>query len=158
MLHVFSGLKTWFKTRRSTTDGPVFRLHYGFTTAMLAAFTAVLATRQYVGNPIDCVHTKDIDEDVLNTFCWIHSTYTMRSAFRKDIPHIYPGVGTAHWGRPNEEEDIKFYPYYQWVVFCLFLQVCTLTSNYFLNFLLESWRVRIACPSVFFRIPVHLRE
>ena len=40
---------------------------------------------------IDCVHTKDIPEDVLNTYCWIHSTYTIPSAFWKRIG----GQGTA---------------------------------------------------------------
>ena len=34
---------------------------------------------------LDCVHTKDIPEDVLNTYCWIHSTYTIPSAFWKRI-------------------------------------------------------------------------
>ena len=33
----------------------------------------------------DCIHTKDIPEDVLNTYCWIHSTYTIPSAFWKRI-------------------------------------------------------------------------
>ena len=41
--------------------------------------------------PSDCVHTKDIPEDVLNTYCWIHSTYTIPSAFWKRIG----GQGTA---------------------------------------------------------------
>ena len=41
--------------------------------------------------PSDCVHTKDIPEDVLNTYCWIHSTYTIPSAFWKRI-----GGRTAH--------------------------------------------------------------
>ena len=54
-----------------------FRLHYGATVTFLLAFSLIVTTRQYVGNPIDCVHTKDIPEDVLNTYCWIHSTYTI---------------------------------------------------------------------------------
>lgn len=73
------------------------------------------------GNPIDCVHTKDIPEDVLNTYCWIHSTYTLKSLYKKkagtEVP--YPGVGNSE----GKEIDRKVYKYYQWVCFCLFFQV-----------------------------------
>lgn len=76
---------------------------------------------KFPGNPIDCVHTKDIPEDVLNTYCWIHSTYTLKSLFKKkageQIP--YPGVGNSE----GKEIDRKVYKYYQWVCFCLFFQV-----------------------------------
>ncbi|KAK6636955.1 hypothetical protein RUM43_010619 [Polyplax serrata] len=77
--------RAWFKTRFRCTDGPIFRLHYRLTASCLIVFTVILAARQYVGNPIDCIHTKDIDEDVLNTFCWIHATYSMRNAFKKSV-------------------------------------------------------------------------
>lgn len=133
MFHIYSSLKSWFKIRYRRSDGSVFRLHYQITTSMLVLFTAILATRQYVGNPIDCIHTKDIDEDVLNTYCWIHSTYAMKYAFKKDVPRIYPGVATSRRDK-NSEEDIKLYPYYQWVVFCLFFQVCSPVSvNFWLH-------------------------
>jgi hypothetical protein len=84
------------------------------------AFSLIVTTRQYVGNPIDCVHTKDIPEDVLNTYCWIHSTYALKSMFLKktgkEVP--YPGVGNSE----GKLEDRKVYKYYQWVCFVLFGQ------------------------------------
>ena len=43
----------------------------------MLAFSIVVSASQYVGNPIDCIHTNDIPEDVVNTYCWIHSTYTI---------------------------------------------------------------------------------
>lgn len=135
MIHVFAGLKSWFKIRYRRCDGAVFRLHYQFTAATLIVFTAILATRQYVGNPIDCIHTKDIDEDVLNTYCWIHTTYTMRNAFKKGVPRTYPGVSSSRKDE-NSNENVKQYPYYQWVVFCLFFQV----GNIFLADLIFSWQ------------------
>ncbi|KOB69885.1 Innexin [Operophtera brumata] len=58
-------------------DSLAFRLHCGATTAALLAASAALTTRHLVGNPIDCIHTRDIPEDVLNTYCWIHSTFTV---------------------------------------------------------------------------------
>lgn len=98
---------------------------------MLIAFSLIVTTRQYVGNPIDCVHTKDIPEDVLNTYCWIHSTYALKSMFNKktgkEVP--YPGVGNSE----GKTDDRKIYRYYQWVCFCLFFQVkFRLQCNYLL--------------------------
>lgn len=120
MLDIFRGLKTLIKVTNIHIDSPVFRLHYTITVVMLFAFSLIVTTRQYVGNPIDCVHTKDIPEDVLNTYCWIHSTYTVKSAFDKKVGTQvpYPGVEKS-----TEEKDKKVYKYYQWVCFCLFFQV-----------------------------------
>ncbi|CAB4065961.1 inx [Lepeophtheirus salmonis] len=87
--------------------------------AFLLSFSLIVTTRQYVGNPIDCVHTKDIPEDVLNTYCWIHSTYTIPSAFWKRI-----GIDVAHPGidKTIDPEERRYVKYYQWVCFCLFFQ------------------------------------
>lgn len=121
MLDIFRGLKNLVKVNHITTDSPVFRLHYSITVMVLMSFSLIVTTRQYVGNPIDCVHTKDLPEDVLNTYCWIHSTYTLKSLFRKkvgsEVP--YPGIGNSE----GKMHDRKTYKYYQWVCFCLFFQV-----------------------------------
>lgn len=124
MLDIFRGLKTLVKVSHVSIDSPVFRLHYSITVMMLMSFSLIVTTRQYVGNPIDCVHTKDIPEDVLNTYCWIHSTYALRSLFKKkigsDVP--YPGIGNSG-NSEDKTSDKKYYKYYQWVCFCLFFQV-----------------------------------
>lgn len=125
MLDIFRGLKNLIRVSHIHIDSPIFRLHYSITVLILIAFSLIVTTRQYVGNPIDCVHTKDIPEDVLNTYCWIHSTYTVTTAMNKkvgvDVP--YPGVETA-----KNDSDKKLYRYYQWVCFCLFFQVSTAKS------------------------------
>lgn len=120
MLDVFRGLKTLIKVSHVHIDSTIFRLHYTFTVMCLLAFSLIVTTRQYVGNPIDCVHTKDIPEDVLNTYCWIHSTYTIPSAFWKRI-----GIDVAHPGidKTIDPEERRYVKYYQWVCFCLFFQV-----------------------------------
>lgn len=67
---------------------------------------------------MDCC-CRDIPEDVLNTFCWIHSTFTVVDASRNiitDQAH-YPGV-LFTGSRP-----IRQVRYYQWVAFVLFFQV-----------------------------------
>ncbi|KAK9498434.1 hypothetical protein O3M35_003073 [Rhynocoris fuscipes] len=130
MLDVFRGLKNLIKVSNIRIDSPIFRLHYSITVMILVAFSLIITTRQYVGNPIDCVHSKDIPEDVLNTYCWIHSTYTIKSAFNKkvgsDVP--YPGVIKS---QGNRSEETKRYKFYQWVAFFLFFQVCTFIFFFF---------------------------
>lgn len=69
---------------------------------------------------------RDIPEDVLNTYCWIHSTYTVVDAFTKkqgsEVP--FPGIDNSmgHRGVPL---TIRHTKYYQWVAFTLFFQVST---------------------------------
>ena len=123
MLDVFRGLKTLVKKSSVTIDSSIFRLHYSISVTFMLAFSLIVTTRQYVGNPIDCVHTKDIPEDVLNTYCWIHSTYTIPSAFWKRI-----GIDVAHPGidKTIDPDERRYVKYYQWVCFCLFFQVRTL--------------------------------
>lgn len=116
MLDVFSCLKALVKRRTVYIDGPVFKLHYSATVAVLTAFSIIVTMRQYVGNPIDCVHTSDIPGDVLSTFCWIHSTFTVIYPNNRRLP--YYGVQTSY-----NPKDRKMYKYYQWVCFCLFFQV-----------------------------------
>ena len=59
-------------------------------------------------------------QDVLNTYCWIHSTYTIPSAFWKRI-----GFDVAHPGVDKTQDPLerRYHKYYQWVCFCLFFQV-----------------------------------
>ena len=120
MLHLFLGLKSLVKVSRFHTDCSVFRLHYRATVMVLLAFTFIVTSRQYIGAAIMCVHTEDIPKEVLNTYCWIHPTYTLSSAHWKrvgvDVPH--PGVD-----KTRDERDKKHVKYYQWVGFCLFFQV-----------------------------------
>lgn len=135
MLDIFRGLKSLIKVNHIKTDSPVFRLHYSITVMILMSFSLIVTTRQYVGNPIDCIHTKDVPEDVLNTFCWIHSTYTMKHLFTKKVGEevAYPGVGTSQLEKMgNIRPEPKIYRYYQWVCFCLFFQVKT-SKNFSLS-------------------------
>lgn len=117
MLDIFRGLKSLIRVSHIHIDSPVFRLHYSLTVLILIAFSLIVTTRQYVGNPIDCIHTKDIPEDVLNTYCWIHSTFTLVEPTQSNRNGGYPGLGTT-----TQDKEKKLYRYYQWVCFCLFFQ------------------------------------
>lgn len=120
MYEIFEGVKDLFRLGRTNTDSPVFRLHYRVTSALLVVCCLILAARQFVGNPIECVHAKDLPPEVLNTWCWIHSTYTVPASFSKkvgvEVP--YPGVDNTKGIREK-----KVHKFYQWVAFCLFFQV-----------------------------------
>ena len=141
MLEIFRELRGLLHVSHVHIDSWVFRLHYSVTTTCMFAFSLIVSAKQYVGNPIDCIHTKDIPEvitgyqminillccahfqDVLNTYCWIHSTYTIPSAFWKRI-----GIDVAHPGidKTIDPDERRYVKYYQWVCFCLFFQVRTL--------------------------------
>jgi hypothetical protein len=121
MFNIFTNVKSLFKFQRISTDGLVFKLHYRETVSILVIFCITLSTCQFVGEPIDCIHNKDLPNNLINAYCWIHSTFSMRSAFHKigsvDISH--PGIENSLGGQKPKKE----HRYYQWVVLCLFLQV-----------------------------------
>jgi hypothetical protein len=81
----------------------------------------MVAARQYVGDPINCIHSKELPSDTIKAFCWIHSTFSIKSAFTKRV-----GIDISHLGIENSaagQKPRKEYGYYQWVVFFLLLQV-----------------------------------
>ena len=127
MLDIFKGALGFLKFDSVCIDNNVFRLHYKATVMALLAFTFIVTSRQYVGTPIMCVATREVPKEVLNTYCWIHPTYTLSSAHWKrvgvDVPH--PGVD-----KTRDEKDKKHVKYYQWVGFLLFFQVSRQTIIY----------------------------
>ncbi|XP_052867900.1 innexin inx1 [Anopheles cruzii] len=119
MFKLLGGLKQYFKWQDIQTDNIVFRLHNTFTTALLLACSLMITATQYVGNPISCI-VGGVPSHVVNTFCWISSTFTMPDAFRRQV-----GREVAHPGIANDFDDEdakKYYTYYQWVCFVLFFQ------------------------------------
>lgn len=116
---LFGDLKNFFKTKKCSVDNFVFRLHYKFTLVVLIAFSIAVTGRQFLGDPIDCISKDDIPEALLKTYCWISTTFSIKSAWRKEVGKEvpYPGVDKYTPG-----EDKVYHAYYQWVCFVLFLQ------------------------------------
>jgi hypothetical protein len=91
----------------------------------------MVTARQYFGDPIDCISRDDIPANLLDTYCWIHTTFSVESAWFKkvgvEVP--YPGVDkySHHMnakeitGKDDEGKRI-YHAYYQWVCFVLFFQ------------------------------------
>jgi hypothetical protein len=122
MLDIFLRLKTLVKVSHIHIDSSVFRLHWAISSVILLVFSVIVTTRQYVGNPIDCIHTKDVPDDVFDLYCWIHSTYTIPRALSLRVGDevAHPGVITSNVG---EDDEKRYVSYYQWVGFTLFFQV-----------------------------------
>jgi len=119
MFDVFSPLKSILKVSEVTIDNNVFRLHYKVTVIFLTAFSLLVTSRQYFGDPIDCIQKDDIPEKVIDTYCWIHATFTLPDAFDKRVGYEVPHPGVDKY-RPGETR--VYHKYYQWVCFVLFLQ------------------------------------
>ncbi|XP_032666520.1 innexin inx1 [Odontomachus brunneus] len=119
MLKLLGNLGQYLKTSGVKTESTLFRIHNKLTVVLLLACSAILTATQYVGTPIACI-LKNIPDNVVNTYCWIMSTFAMPDAFFREV-----GKEVAHPGVANDFGEVserKYYTYYQWVCFLLFFQ------------------------------------
>lgn len=133
MLDLFGSLRAVIKRHEISTDNAIFKLHYLFTAIALAGCSLMTSARQYFGNPIDCIQSDGVP--FINTYCWIHSTFTMPAAHH----NVIVGQDVAHPGIMNSRQQLderKFYAYYQWVGFVLFFQAILF---YLPRFLWKTW-------------------
>ena len=56
MLDVFLALKAALKINTVNIDNFIFSLHYKFTFLFLVAASVLVTCKQYIGDPIDCIH------------------------------------------------------------------------------------------------------
>lgn len=84
MFKLLGGLSVYFKYQPIRTDNAVFRLHNVFTTVLLLTCSMIITATQYVGQPIQCI-VNGLPVHVVNTFCWITSTFTMPDAFAREV-------------------------------------------------------------------------
>lgn len=120
VLTLFAGLKSLLKRRDVCIDNAVFRIHWFVTSMVLVVFSILVSARQYFGSPIECIHTDKLPPNIINTFCWIHSTFTLPDALDKRIGAEVPYPGVDNTGQSNGVR--KYHTYYQWVCFVLFIQ------------------------------------
>ena len=119
MADVLRNIQGLLKIDEISIDNNIFRLHYKVTGVLLIACSLLVTERQYLGDPIDCIQT-GIPSSLMDTYCWVHSTYTVTN-FTDQIPGInmaYPGVAP-----PLDNYERKYHKYYQWVTLALFFQV-----------------------------------
>ena len=63
MLDVFGQVKSLVKLDDICIDNNVFRLHYKITGVILILASLLVTSRQYIGDPIDCI-VEEIPPDV----------------------------------------------------------------------------------------------
>lgn len=104
------------------TDNLVFRLHYRVTAILLVFCSLMVSARMMFGNPIECLAGSGVEPRVLNTYCWVHSTFSVTgpraSIGRLGRDHAVPGVMPY----VPDEDQIGTHKYYQWVAIILMFQ------------------------------------
>ncbi|XP_037093197.1 innexin inx2-like [Pollicipes pollicipes] len=132
MFDIFGSVKSLIKISPVSIDNNVFRLHYKVTSVMLVIFSLLVTSHQYIGDPIDCYTTSKIPDNVMDTYCWIHSTFSVEQATPQLRGHTpYVGIGTR-----GKDDTIQQHAYYQWVCFVLFFQALLFSVP---RFLWKSW-------------------
>ncbi|XP_074600105.1 innexin inx2-like [Brevipalpus obovatus] len=136
---LFGSLRNITKLDKVCIDNNVFRLHYKVTVVMLVAASILVTGRQYFGDPIDCIQRDDIPQNVMDTFCWIHSTFTLPHALNKKVgvDIVAPGVDSH---APGDKK--VYHKYYQWVCFVLFIQAIFFYIPRYLWKMWEGGRLR----------------
>ncbi|XP_023231272.1 innexin inx2-like [Centruroides sculpturatus] len=118
MITLFQSLASLLKLKPICVDNNVFRLHYKFTVGVLLCFCVTVTCYQFFGEPIKCLKG-NVRQEALETFCWIHYTYSLPEAFSKTYPEVpYPGIENSL----RKKKERVYHKYYQWVCFVLFLQ------------------------------------
>ena len=119
MIDLFKSVKSLTKLNAICIDNQIFRFHYKFTVILLMTCSIMVTMKQFFGEPIVCI-SDEIPQKVMDTYCWIQSTFTLPEQLNKrvGVEVAHPGVGTYVEGR----EEKKYHKYYQWVVFMLFFQ------------------------------------
>ncbi|CAN7991042.1 unnamed protein product [Ixodes pacificus] len=119
MFDLLGSLKAYFTTKYVIIDNLMCRLHHKASVGILLAFSILVTGKQYVGDPIDCISKDAIPGNLLDTYCWIHKTFSVPSAWKGKLGDevAYPGVAPFVPG-----EQVVYHTYYQWVCFVLFLQ------------------------------------
>lgn len=84
MLSTFSAIKGNFKLKPQeyTIDNWVFKLHYRGTALILLIATVLVTSRQYIGEHIRCINDKGVPENVMNTYCFFTTTFTVVSRIK----------------------------------------------------------------------------
>ena len=106
MLEAATGAaKLFLEFNRVTIDNDTFKLFYRGTTSVLVVASVLSTCKQVFGDPISCeVHMgSGIKDDVLNSFCWMYSTFT--------IPPNYRGS----CAKREQDPTALYNTYYQWV-------------------------------------------
>jgi len=136
MFDVFQPVKDLLHLDDICIDNNIFRLHYKATTIILITCSLLVTSRQYIGDPIDCIVDPDVPQNVMDTYCWIHSTFSIPNRVIGVVGGNIAHPGVAPPSELGEQGEKKYHKYYQWVCFCLFFQAALF---YIPRFLWNTW-------------------
>jgi len=136
MFDVFTPVKELLNLDIICIDNNIFRLHYKATCIILITSSLLVTARQYIGDPIDCIVDPDIPQNVMDTYCWIHATFSIPNRFLAEVGREVPHPGVAPPADLGDHHERKYHKYYQWVCFTLFFQA---TLFYIPRFLWKCW-------------------
>lgn len=85
-------------------DNLTFKLHYKWSVTLFIVCSVLVQTSQFFGDPVQCETAEDsVDDDVLNSFCWMYSSFDMPAGF------------TGPCTRKRYDSTYLYNTYYQWV-------------------------------------------
>lgn len=118
MIQQLGSLAKYFSSGICTVNF-VFLLHSTFTTLILISASALVTSRNYFGDFIECVSDSTFPAKLIDSFCLRSSTYSKGNFiwFYENAP-VYPGLND----RPEGEQEKHYHYYYQYVGLVLFLQ------------------------------------
>jgi len=112
-------IKARYRGEKADIDSGFFKLHYRTTTSLLFCCTLLVTANDLIGSTISCVNN-NVPGNVLNTYCWIMSTFSIPSKNKGTQGQDYAHQGVVP--ETDEDGDRVVHAYYQWVPFMLFLQ------------------------------------
>ena len=71
-----AGVTKYIKFDSIWIDNVIFRLHYKATFIMFLTACALVTSKTYIGDPIDCM-VEGVPSKIMDTYCWIHGTYSI---------------------------------------------------------------------------------
>ncbi|CAG9773160.1 unnamed protein product [Ceutorhynchus assimilis] len=118
--------KTLAKGDKIRTDNNIFKLHYKFSVLLLIAFSVLLSSKQYFGDPINC--DVEAHKETVEVFCWVTGTFVIEDNTPEEN-FIY-GLGN--------EAGKRTYTllFYQWICLLFFLQALLF---YMPRYLWKTW-------------------
>jgi len=152
MYSMFGSFASFFRKKDKPIDNTTFKLHYRVTFAILLLASLLTTANQFIGAPIQCI-VEGIPTGIMNTYCWIHGTFTVPRQLTGrvgiDVPHpgVAPPVPPPADSSNYSNEDINLvkvtedgeeirHAWYQWVCFVLFLQA---VLCYLPHYLWKMW-------------------
>lgn len=112
-------ISTVIKTDKITTEDWTLPLHYRVTPIVLITLSILVTCEQFFGEPINCIKSGNIDEKVINTFCWIEGTFTLPRALYMSAGDEVAAPGVDQLA---EDDEVVKHRYYQWVWVVLLVQ------------------------------------